>query len=136
MRQHWNHCCQAFPSCNEQLTCPKCRFTAGTCKVSWMLKTPARLVRVAGWWLAHIWLKLRRSLRDARKKDARRRTQHWTCNVPAIQTYMETTFTSSDLISDVSSLADSDIRDLDFDSVNVEVHSQLEEVSVHQLRPL
>ena len=92
-----------------------------------MLKTPARLVRVAGWWLARIWLKLRRSLRDARKKDARRRT---------IQTYMETTFTSSDLISDVSSLADSDIRDLDFDSVNVAVHSQLEEVSVHQLRPL
>ena len=31
---------------------------------------------------------------------------------------MKTASTSSELISEVSSLADSDIRDLDFDSVN------------------
>ena len=44
---------------------------------------------------------------------------------------METACASSNLISDVSSLADSAIRDLDFDSVNVEAYSQLVEVSVH-----
>ena len=45
---------------------------------------------------------------------------------------MENASTNSDLISEVSSLADSDIRDLDFDSVNVETYTQLVEVSVHQ----
>ena len=42
--------------------------------------------------------------------------------------WMETASSILDLVSEVSSLADSDIRDLDFDSVNA--HTQLVEVSV------
>ena len=44
----------------------------------------------------------------------------------------ESASTSSVLISEASSLADSDIRDVDLHSVNVEALSQLVEVSVHQ----
>ena len=35
------------------------------------------------------------------------------CNVPALQIWMESAFTSSDMISEVSSFAESDIRDVD-----------------------
>ena len=45
---------------------------------------------------------------------------------------METASTSLDLILEVSSLADSDIRNLDFDdSINVGANTQSVEVSVH-----
>ena len=71
-------------------------------------------------------------LKQPRQKAAKRGTQHWACNVPALQTWMESASTSSGLISEVSSLADSDIRDVDLDSVNVKAHSHFVEASVHQ----
>ena len=45
---------------------------------------------------------------------------------------MDFASTSSKLISETGSLADLDIRDVDLDSANVEEHSQIMEVSVHQ----
>ena len=63
-------------------------------------------------------------------EEAKRGTcQHWTCSVPILKAWMESASTSSDLISEVSSLADSDIRDLDLDSVNVGAISQVVESS-------
>ena len=126
MGKHCNCCPQAFPSCDDHLTCTKCHFRAGTCKLdaSYPCSTRER-------WLARTWGKLRKSLRDAKKKAASIGIPHRTCNFPALQTWMETASTSSDLISEVSFLADSDIRDLDFGSVNVEADSQLSQLSVH-----
>ena len=62
---------------------------------------------------ASTWGKLQKSPRDARQKAAKRGTQHWTCNVPALQTWMESASPISDLISEVSSLADSYTVDWD-----------------------
>ena len=45
---------------------------------------------------------------------------------------MDFASTSSKLISETGSLADLDIRDVDLDSANVEEHSQIMKVSVHQ----
>ena len=45
-----------------------------------------------------------------RKHEAvKRGTQHWTCNVPALLTWMDFASSSSELISETGSLADSDI---------------------------
>ena len=69
--------------------------------------------------------KLRKSLRDAKTKAARQGTQHWTCNVPFLETWLENASNSLDLISEVSSLADSEIRNLDFDdTINVGANTQ------------
>ena len=68
-------------------------------------------------------------------EEAKRGTcQHWTCSVPILKAWMESASTSSDLISQVSSLADSDIRDVDLDSVNVGAISQVVESSRKQPR--
>ena len=126
MGKHCRSCRQAFPSFDDHLTCVNCRFIAGTCRLD--ANNPCSACES---WLARTWGKLRKSLRDARTKAARRGT-HWTCNVPSLQTWMETASTSLDLISEVSSLDDSDIRNLDFDdSVNVRANTQSVEVSVH-----
>ena len=83
-------------------------------------------------WLTSTWGKLPKSLRDTRQKAVKRGTQHWTCNIPALLTWMDSASTSLDLISEAGLLADSDISDVDLDSANVETHSQVVEVSVHQ----
>ena len=102
--EHCNRCRQAFSSCDDQLKCAKCRHVPGETQ-----EVPQRC-----------------------QEESRRGTPHWMCNIPALQTWMETASTSSDLISEVSFLSDSDISDLDFGSVNVEAKSKLVEVSVHQ----
>ena len=96
-----------------------------------MLITPAQPVR-AGRLLPWASFRVQKSLGDAKQKADKRRTQHWKCNVPALQTWMESASTSLDLISEASSLAGLDIRDVDLDSVNVGAISQVVEVSVHQ----
>ena len=113
MGKRCDRCRQALSSCDDHLTCAKCRFTARICTLD--ANNPCS-----------------KSLRDAKQKAFKRGTRHWTCNVPALLTWMESASTSSYLMSEVSSLADSDIRDVDFDRVNVGAHSHLVEVSVHQ----
>ena len=96
-----------------------------------MLITPAQPVR-ADRLLPWASFRVQKSLGDAKQKADKRGTQHWKCSVPALQTWMESASTNSDLISEASSLAGLDIRDVDLDSVNVGAISQVVEVSVHQ----
>ena len=68
------------------------------------------------------------SLRDARQKSVRRGTKHWWCHVPAL--FLDSDSFSSELISETSSIADLDIRDVDLDSAAVTAPAQVIEVSV------
>ena len=59
----------------------------------------------------------------------RRQDRDSPLDVPALETWLETPSTSLDLIPEVSTIADSEIRNLDFDdSVNVGANTQLAEV--------
>ena len=58
--------------------------------------------------------------------------QYWSCNVPALLAWMDSASTSSDLISETGSIADSDLRDLDLELAAVTAPAQVIEVSVHQ----
>ena len=84
MRKLTEPCHEAIPSYDDHLTCAKCWFAAGNCELD--AKTPAQPVR-AGQLTAATWGKLRKSLTDSKQKADNRGTQHWTCNVPALQTW-------------------------------------------------
>ena len=51
---------------------------------------------------------------------------------PALLTWMDSASTSSELISETGSIADSDIRDVDLELAAVTAPAQVTEVSVHQ----
>ena len=59
----------------------------------------------------------------------KRGTQHWSCHVPDLLVWMDSTFTSSELI-ETGLVDDSDIRDVDLDSAAVTAPAQVIEVSV------
>ena len=81
-------------------------------------------------WSTITWGKLWKSLGDARQKSVKRGTQHWSGNVPTLLVWMDSSSTSSELISETGSIADSDIRDVDLDSAAVIAPAQFQEVSV------
>ena len=60
----------------------------------------------------------------------KRGTQHWSCHIPALLVWMDSASTSSELISETGSIADSDIRDVNLDSAAVTAPAQVIEVSV------
>ena len=60
----------------------------------------------------------------------KRGTQHWSCNVPALLTWMDSASASSDLISETGSIADLDLRDVDLELAAVTAPAQVIEVSV------
>ena len=71
----------------------------------------------------------------ARAKSVSQGTGHWTTTVPQLDTWLEGSSISSDLISEVSSIKDSEILDLDItNNSDIVVVSTVEEVevSVHQ----
>ena len=109
MGKHCVSCRQAYPSFDDHLMCTHCCFAAGTCRLD--ASDPCQTCK--GWSL-RTWGKLRKSLRDARTKAASQGTRHWRCIVPALETWLEASSTSSDLISEVSFIADCEIRNLDF----------------------
>ena len=77
------------------------------------------------------WGRLRKSLRDARQKSVKRGTQHWSSKVDALLVWMDSASTSSDLISETGSIANSDLREVDLELAAVTDPTQVVEVSVH-----
>ena len=115
-----DRCSQAIPVWDDHLTCVKCRLSAGICTLNF--NNPCSICQS---WSTITWGKLQKSLRDARQKSVKRGTQHWTCNVPALLVWMNSASTSSDIITETGSIADSDIRDVDLDSAAVTAHFQV-----------
>ena len=77
--------------------------------VHWILKILPRFVRTGRQLLG---ANFRKSLRDARQKSVKRgRTQHWLSNIPALLVWMDSASTSSELLSETGSIADTDLRD-------------------------
>ena len=107
--------------------CVECRLSAGICNVD--IHNPCLICQS---WLTITWGKLWKSLRDARQKSVKRGTQHWSCNIPSLLVWMDSASTSSDLLSETGSIADSDLRDVDLDLAAVTAPTQVVEVSVHQ----
>ena len=75
---------------------------------------------------------LRKSLRDARQKSTKRGTQHWPCQAPALLARMDSASTSSELLSETGSIADSDLRDVDQELAAATASTQVVEVPIHQ----
>ena len=122
---------QAFPSSDDHQTCADCRYAVGTCQLD--VSNPCQACQG---WCPKTWGKLRKSLQDARAKSARRGTHQWTTTVPSLDTWLEGLSTSSDLISEVNSIKESEIMEFVDNSDNVGVSTVREvEVSVHQ-RPV
>ena len=121
------HSSLVIPTWDDHLTCDKCRLSARVCTLN--INNPCSICRS---WSTITLSKLWKSLRDARTKSVKRGTQHCSCNFPALLTCMDSASTSSDLISDTGSIADSDIKHLDLELAAVTAPAQVKEVSVHQ----
>ena len=66
------------------------------------------------------------------RKQSREKPSTGRAMFPHLKYGWSSASTSSELISETGSLADSDIRDVDLDSANVAARSQVIDVSVHQ----
>ena len=75
--------------------------------------------------------KLRKSLHDARQKSTKPGTQHW-CQARSLLAWMDSASTSSELLSETGSIADSDLRDVDLELAAATAPTQVVEVSIHQ----
>ena len=60
-----------------------------------------------------------------RQKFVKRGTQHWSCSVPVLRVWMDSASTSSELLSETGSIADSDLRDVDLDLAAVTTPTQV-----------
>ena len=127
MGKHCDRSSLVIPTWDNHPTCVKCRLSAGICTLG--INNPSLICQS---WSTITWSKLQKSLRDAREKSVKRGTQHWSCNVPALLTWIDSASTSSDLISDTGSIADSDIRDLNLESAAATAPAQVIAVSIHQ----
>ena len=115
-----DRCSLVIPVWDDHPTCVKCRLSAGICTLD--IHKPCSICQG---WSTITWGKLRKSLRDARQKSVKRGTQHWSRNVPALLTWTDSASTSSDLISETGSIANSDIRDVDFELAAVTAPAQV-----------
>ena len=66
-----------------------------------------------------------------RQKSVKRGTHHWSCNVPTLLVWMDSASTSSELLSETGSIADSDFTEVDLGLAAVTAPTQVVEVSVH-----
>ena len=57
---------------------------------------------------------------------------HWSCQAPALLAWMDSASTSSDLLSDNGSIADSDIREVDLELAAASAPTEVVEVSIHE----
>ena len=92
-------CRQAFPSFDDHQTSTHCQYTAGACQLD--ASNPCQACQG---WSPKTWGKLRKYLRDARAKSASRGTRQWMTTVPSLDMWLEGSSTSSDIISEVSSI--------------------------------
>ena len=79
---------------DDHLTCVKCRIAAGICTLD--VNNPYSICES---WPTSTWGKLRKFLRDAKQNAVKRGTQHWTCNVPTLLTWMDSASAISEFIS-------------------------------------
>ena len=115
-----DRCSLVNPVWDDHPMCIKCRLSAEICILD--LHSPCLICQG---YSTITWGKLRKSLRDVRQKSVKRGTQHWSCNVLGLLTWMDSASTSSDHI------ADSDVWDVDLELAAVTAPSQVVEVSVH-----
>ena len=116
-------CQQAFPSFDDHSTCAHRRISAGLCQLE-----SSKSCQVCQSWSLKIW----RKLKNARSKSTSNWTRHWTSAIPSFDMWLEGLLTSSDLISEVSSIGNYETKIID-NSDNVTVSSARGvEVSVHQ----
>ena len=101
-------CANWHQSVDDHQNCANCRYAAGTCQLDAL--NPCQACKG---WSQKVWGKLRKSLQDCKP-----------CNVPLdnylpqLHTWLEGLSTSSDFKSEVSSIKDSEILDLDINCVN------------------
>ena len=116
-------CQQAFPSFDDHSTCAHRCISAGLCQLK-----SSKPCQVCQSWSLKIW----RKLKNARAKSASNWTRHWTSAIPSFDMWLEGWSTSSDLISEVSSIRNYGTKIID-NSDNVTVSTARDvEVSVHQ----
>ena len=121
-----DRCSLVIPVWDDHPTCVKCRLSARIYNLD--IYNPCTICQS---WSTITWGKLRKSLWDARHKPVKRGTQHWSCNIPILLVWMDSASTSSELLSETGSIADPDLRDVDFDLAAVIALTQVVEVSVH-----
>ena len=131
MGKQCSSCRQAFPSFDNHLTCAHCRYVAGTCQLD--ASNPCQALRLVSEDLGQA----EEIPPGCQGQICKLGTHHWTTTVPTLDMWLEGSSTSSDLISEVCSINDSEIMELDFidnsDNVVVSTVREVEvSVRVHQ----
>ena len=76
-------CKRSMFSHDDHASCPQCWITAGECSLD--LKNPCN---ISGEWTSKQWVKLRRSLVDARARASQRGRQHWSAAFPRLEVWI------------------------------------------------